>query len=410
MSALCGNLSGGLQSLRLQRNNLSPSAGLVLSDVLARLPLRELFLDGNQLGAVGARHLADGLRKSGDKLRTLSLGSNGIKDDGCAALAEPLRTNNVLEQLLLGQGNQVKGPGLEAIAASLKANARSKLNTVLVDEEGASVSSCANLVFSLHRAGQYLRVGSLLRTGTNHLLQRGLMEGVLSRDKSRLFFLAPLTYCVRSLTSPTPLAVLCDFLIADRNANGSGGYVGGHDAKCALLEAILLPVEVKRAHVMGLMLGPSARNGVSSVELLASCLPAKMVASAGAAPGGHVIYPAARDRVAGGLWLNQPAPQSSAGPADDPAARQLLPSESDEEAPLCACVADGTQPAVRRVQLLRDNWLTGEAIEAGDASHSLEILSPQGQTAGSNPWDATGWGGMPWADVGCHGVGWDATG
>ena len=44
VAALCGNLSGAssLRTLRLQHNNLAANSALALSEVLERLPLREL--------------------------------------------------------------------------------------------------------------------------------------------------------------------------------------------------------------------------------------------------------------------------------------------------------------------------------------------------------------------------------
>lgn len=84
-----------LQTLRLQCCGLTSHACVDLASVLSQSPkLRELDLNGNEIGDNGLLHLAKGIQSPGCRLDILKLSHCGIKEKGCCSLASALEKSS----------------------------------------------------------------------------------------------------------------------------------------------------------------------------------------------------------------------------------------------------------------------------------------------------------------------------
>ncbi len=102
ISKMSQTLSNLIQ-LDLRCCQVSRTGALILSGLLKHeaIPLRDLNLEGNNLGDRGVDALAGGLQNN-TTLRFLDLGSNLIGVNGVTSLATVLETNQMLSRLSLG--------------------------------------------------------------------------------------------------------------------------------------------------------------------------------------------------------------------------------------------------------------------------------------------------------------------
>lgn len=142
------NQLGKLQTLDLGENDFGPFGGEAIAESLHLLPIRALWLGGNNIGEIGAtalarelpdlkevRHLGLGNNNLGAKggpaicralanmsLTTLWLQNNGFGDLGAASLAEVLPQIRGLQRLVLS-GNGVGDDGAASLAEGLRGTA-----------------------------------------------------------------------------------------------------------------------------------------------------------------------------------------------------------------------------------------------------------------------------------------------
>ena len=125
-----------LEALWLTTNQLGDMGASHIAEALKYdVSVRALHLDSNELGDVAAVAIAEGLRQN-TSLQYLSLSENGvgaevhfrhpgesegIGDEGAKALAESLRVNRVLRSLRLAS-NEIGDEGVRALTSSLRDN------------------------------------------------------------------------------------------------------------------------------------------------------------------------------------------------------------------------------------------------------------------------------------------------
>lgn len=123
-----------LRSLYLTLNRLGPAGAVELSNAIgqhqriggpafmANEGLRELYLDSNVIGDIGAQAIAGMLHPTrGSLMQIVSLRSNRITDVGGQALLDAIQINNALLELHLDQ-NPISPGIISAIKAKLNAN------------------------------------------------------------------------------------------------------------------------------------------------------------------------------------------------------------------------------------------------------------------------------------------------
>ena len=144
----CNNL----QTLNLYSNNIGAKGAIALADGLKSCNnLQELHLSNNYFGAEGTVALADGL-KSCYNLQALNFSDNDISAEGIVALVDALKSCNNLQELQLSN-NYFGAEGAAALADGLKFC--NNLQTLLltdnnIGDEGAvalagGLKSCSNL-------------------------------------------------------------------------------------------------------------------------------------------------------------------------------------------------------------------------------------------------------------------------
>ncbi|MDB5840731.1 MAG: protein NLRC3-like [Herminiimonas sp.] len=110
-------IKGGVAIFR----NLDEEAVQNLAEWLVTSPpVVALDLSGNEIGAAGARALANAIRKN-TILTEINLTNNAIRDKGTIAIASALEENQTLKKLVLNQ-NDISGVGAEALARGLMEN------------------------------------------------------------------------------------------------------------------------------------------------------------------------------------------------------------------------------------------------------------------------------------------------
>jgi Ran GTPase-activating protein (RanGAP) involved in mRNA processing and transport len=116
-----------IEGFYVGRNELGPEGAFHLGNVLKHnYTLRDLRLEGNEIGDAGALLIAEGLTENeisanNTTLERLDLGWNGIERDGATGLAEALRENNKLTHVNL-TGNRIGSEGAQALAEALPYN------------------------------------------------------------------------------------------------------------------------------------------------------------------------------------------------------------------------------------------------------------------------------------------------
>lgn len=112
--------SSSLVMLNLGKNEITDDACTELSNCLAAhyCPLRELFLDHNEIGNKGAVVISNGLSKNSG-LFTLDLNSNNIGEQGVEALYETLCLNETVEALMI-RNNKYSGDVIESLLGERK--------------------------------------------------------------------------------------------------------------------------------------------------------------------------------------------------------------------------------------------------------------------------------------------------
>ena len=110
-----------LTSLNLMSNNIGAEGAKALADALAsgRSVLNSLSLAENDIGPTGATAIAEALKLGMAVLKKLVLSSNSIKDEGAIAISESLKTNKTLEELNLFN-NGIGPAGGKAIGEALQ--------------------------------------------------------------------------------------------------------------------------------------------------------------------------------------------------------------------------------------------------------------------------------------------------
>ena len=142
----CNNL----QTLNLNSNNIGAEGAIALADGLKSCNnLKTLVLADSNIGDEGAVALADGL-KSCSNLQTLNLSDNDISAEGIVALVDALKSCNNLQELHLS-ANYIGAEGALALADGLKSNLKSLVLTGNnIGDDGAvaladGLKSCNNL-------------------------------------------------------------------------------------------------------------------------------------------------------------------------------------------------------------------------------------------------------------------------
>jgi uncharacterized protein (TIGR02996 family) len=115
---LLASLPSNLQSLYLRNIGVQSEDVELIAQSLSQSKLTWLDLGQNELGAAGARMLADSQHLT--SLRTLNVSYNNLRDTGAKTIAESSYLRHL--RVLNLSGNGVGGPGLKALAGSANLN------------------------------------------------------------------------------------------------------------------------------------------------------------------------------------------------------------------------------------------------------------------------------------------------
>lgn len=124
--------AASVESLELSINSIGPAGAQSVASAMTSPTIRlcELFIDGNNIGDVGASAIAGVLfLNPHGSLRTIDLGFNCIRQVGGTSLAQALAVNNSLETIMLS-GNNFGGLAQQQMVQSIQHNANNKLKTV----------------------------------------------------------------------------------------------------------------------------------------------------------------------------------------------------------------------------------------------------------------------------------------
>lgn len=121
-----------IQKLDLRYNNIGPNGCREIANVMLRPKpnddnqvLKELFLEGNQIGSEGAEYLSECLQMKHSPIISLHLGGNRIGPEGAHKLAASIEKNVTLTKLYL-EGNSIGPEGALHFAEALKTNSTLK--------------------------------------------------------------------------------------------------------------------------------------------------------------------------------------------------------------------------------------------------------------------------------------------
>ena len=175
-----------INTVRLGENHLGPAHASVIAPALrGKSGLTVLLLDKNEIGAIGAKSLADALGASESHVTELDLASNSLGDEGAAAVGAALATspsvaiislegnsigpdgvspsfhsalkiNTQLERLVL-RSNQVGSAGAVAMAGGLAENPASGLLSMDMFANGLEDDAAEALAAALRAPGVQLQ-------------------------------------------------------------------------------------------------------------------------------------------------------------------------------------------------------------------------------------------------------------
>ena len=120
VAAQTAKAASSVRELYLEGNLVGAAGSEALGHALRSSKVEHLGLAMNPIGPLGARHLADALRRN-NHLVTLDLAFCEIGDEGAEAIGVALRSNTRLRELRL-QGNGISMRGAAALADALRVN------------------------------------------------------------------------------------------------------------------------------------------------------------------------------------------------------------------------------------------------------------------------------------------------
>ena len=119
-------------------NKIEAMLGKDKTDRLKNNFLKEIYLNNNNIGAEGAKHVAEALKVS-TSLKWINLSGNNIRDKGAKHIADALKVNNSLERIWLLRNN-IGVEGAKYLSRALNVNTSLKtfyLNGNNIRDEGA---------------------------------------------------------------------------------------------------------------------------------------------------------------------------------------------------------------------------------------------------------------------------------
>ena len=119
-------------------NKIEAMLGKDKTDRLKNNFLKEIYLNNNNIGAEGAKHVAEALKVS-TSLKWINLSGNNIRDKGAKHIADALKVNNSLERIWLLRNN-IGVEGAKYLSGALNVNTSLKtfyLNGNNIRDEGA---------------------------------------------------------------------------------------------------------------------------------------------------------------------------------------------------------------------------------------------------------------------------------
>ncbi|XP_073685380.1 NACHT, LRR and PYD domains-containing protein 3-like [Garra rufa] len=117
--------------------------------------LKELILNGNELGDSGVKVLCDGLKDSHCKLEKIQLANCSITEKGCDDLASALRSNTHLREINLSW-NKLEVSGVNALTGLLK-DPKCKLEKLNLSKCSIGDKGCGDLASALQSDALHLR-------------------------------------------------------------------------------------------------------------------------------------------------------------------------------------------------------------------------------------------------------------
>ncbi|XP_057188246.1 NACHT, LRR and PYD domains-containing protein 12-like isoform X2 [Triplophysa rosa] len=215
-----------LETLRLGNCQLTSKCCAALASALSSKSscLRELNLSFNGLLDSGGKQLSVGLGNPNCKLEILRLWRCGLTDEGCADLASALRSNpSHLKNLQLDR-NKLRDSGVKMLSGLLK-DPQNKLDTLSLIGCDVTHEGCAALASTLKLSASHLKVLDLYGNSIGDSGVRQLTTG-LENPHCNLETLR-LMYCAMTDVSCTALASVLKSLASHlRELNLSGNNLG----------------------------------------------------------------------------------------------------------------------------------------------------------------------------------------
>ena len=146
-----------IMKLDLRYNDFGSLGAIAISGAWNKSPnnsckLKYLYMEGNRIGDEGAIALASALRDQATSIQELYLGDNRIGQDGATHLAQSLLSNTSLRKLFL-EGNQIGPVGAAAFTSVLhQMDGTSALKNLYVDNNGIGKEESMLLARALNNA------------------------------------------------------------------------------------------------------------------------------------------------------------------------------------------------------------------------------------------------------------------
>jgi hypothetical protein len=141
-----------LLRLDLRYNDIGGVGMEAICKALVSTPVQHLYIEGNQIGDLGAAATAKLLEDPKSQLEQLFMGANEIQASGAQALASSLYVNKKISKIYL-EGNKIGGEGADSFSSVLEElNGDTGLRNLFVDNNIIGKESSKRLAKALNSA------------------------------------------------------------------------------------------------------------------------------------------------------------------------------------------------------------------------------------------------------------------
>ena len=214
----------------------------IFTAINANNRLRELSLDGFELGKNGCDALERMLLNPRTALKTLSF-SSGLNDQVLQSLSNGLALNNVLEELYIsGNRNHVTTQGWESLSAAVTTSCAS-LRSIHITH----ISVCDKGIIALSRAMSHHQQLKVLNISDLRSVSENAMMNMISASLSPSLRLTRLDLNGNDSVTDDTLALLSNGLVVMKNTLEE--HVSMQKCQCEWIGAILLCLPQRRSSV-----------------------------------------------------------------------------------------------------------------------------------------------------------------